>query len=254
MVIKESTKAAFDDFVGFHYKKNIDFKKKTLCQLFEILNLAEKYQTKELRDRVNGLIKEFPLNIENVVEVAATTQEFSQFETLSKKLYGRCVTFIEKDCTDVQSFLTFIQANEDKATVMTLLQDIKTAKSSSKSKSQEQVFRSGSSAQQQSETCFNCKKKPCCNGQRVLQYHVLRGMVVKTTGSLLGRNYWWPRGYSDLLCVVVKNYGAGRVRVTFCDPPSAAACDNNFLPNPFDTATHFTDHFTYACDQKGTIN
>ena len=167
MVIKDTTKAAFDDFVAFQYEKNIEFKKRTLKELFEILYLAEKYQTKELHDKVNGLIRDFPLNIENVVEVAATTQEFSQFETLSKNLYGRCVIFIEKDCTDVQSFLTFVQANEDKATVMTLLQDIKTAKSSSKSKSQEQVFRSGSNAQQQSETCSNCKQKPCCNGQRV---------------------------------------------------------------------------------------
>ena len=125
------------------------------------------YQTKELHDKVNGLIKDFPLNIENVVEVAATTQEFSQFENLSKNLYGRCVAFIEKECSDVQSLLTFVQKNEDKATVMTLLQNIKTAKSSSKSESQEQGSRSGSKAQQQSETCSNCKQKPCRNGQHV---------------------------------------------------------------------------------------
>ena len=167
VVIKDTTKAAFEDFVGFHYEKKIEFNKRTLKELFEIFNLAEKYQTKELHDKVNGLIKDFPLNIENVVEVAATTQEFSQFDNLSKNLYGRCVSFIENDCTDVQSFLTFVQENEDKATVMTLLQDIKTAKRASKYKGQEQGFRSGNKAQEQSETCSNCKEKPCRNGLHV---------------------------------------------------------------------------------------
>ena len=59
VVIKDTTKAALDDFVGFHYEKNIEFKKRTLKELFEILNLAEEYQTKELHDKVNGLIKDF---------------------------------------------------------------------------------------------------------------------------------------------------------------------------------------------------
>ena len=143
MVIEDTTKAAFIVFMGFHYEKNIKFKKMTLKELFETLNLAERYQTKELHDKVNGLIKYFPLNLENVVEVAATTKEFSQFENLSKSLYGRCVAFIEKNCTDVQSFLTFVQRNEDKATVMTVLQDIKITKSSFQSESPEQVPRSG---------------------------------------------------------------------------------------------------------------
>ena len=46
MVIKDTTKAAFDDFVGFHYEKNIEFKKRTLKELFEILNLAEMKSTR----------------------------------------------------------------------------------------------------------------------------------------------------------------------------------------------------------------
>ena len=42
MVIKETTRAAFEDIIGFYYEKNIEFEKKTLKELYEILNLAER--------------------------------------------------------------------------------------------------------------------------------------------------------------------------------------------------------------------
>ena len=179
-----------------------------------------------------------------------TISDIWQFDNLSKNLYGRCVSFIENDCTDVQSFLTFVQENEDKATVMTLLQDIKTAKRASKYKGQEQGFRSGNKAQEQSETCSNCKEKPCRNG-----LHVQKSRMVKTLAGML------PMGYSDLLCVVVNSWQtvmADKVKVAFCDPPtSASAGGYNPLPNPFEANIRRYDfpteswmsHFTYACDQ-----
>ena len=43
IVIKETTKEAFADFLGFLYEKKIDFKTKNLEELYEILNLAERY-------------------------------------------------------------------------------------------------------------------------------------------------------------------------------------------------------------------
>ena len=238
--------------MGFHYEKKIEFKKKTLKELFEILNLAEMYQTKELHDKVNGLIKDFPLNIENVVEVAASTQEFSQFENLSKNLYARCVAFIEKDCIDVQSFLTFVQGNDDKSTVMTLLQDIKTTKSSSKSESQEQGSRSGSKAQQQFETCSNCKQKPCRKGEMITYYDPLEnGMLLRTT------NDWLPRGgtrWSNLLCLVVGS-SAPRTRfvVSWGKEPSYSWM-RFYEHNESDFNGHFSKKtrfmpYVYACDQ-----
>merc|ERR1719339_209835 len=88
VVIKDTTKEAFEDFLGFYYEKNIEFEKKTLKELYEILNLAEKYQVKELKDKVSELMKNFTLTMSNVVDVAATTEEFSHFENLSNNLYA----------------------------------------------------------------------------------------------------------------------------------------------------------------------
>ena len=48
VVIKDATKEAFEDFLGFNYEKNIEFEKKTLRELYDILNLAERYQVNSI--------------------------------------------------------------------------------------------------------------------------------------------------------------------------------------------------------------
>ena len=48
VVIKDATKEAFEDFLGFNYEKNIEFEKKTLRELYDILNLAERYQVRSI--------------------------------------------------------------------------------------------------------------------------------------------------------------------------------------------------------------
>ena len=43
VVVKETTKEAFMDLLGFIYEKDIHFENKSLTDLFEILNLAQHY-------------------------------------------------------------------------------------------------------------------------------------------------------------------------------------------------------------------
>ena len=125
MVIKETTKDAFEDFLGFLYEKKIDFKSKNLGELFEILNLAERYQVRELKDMTVEVFKNIPIAMDNVVDMAATAEEFSHFDAMSKAVYSRCVAFIEGHFTNAQSVIEFIQRNEDKATVIKLVNDVK---------------------------------------------------------------------------------------------------------------------------------
>ena len=125
MVIKETTKDAFEDFLGFLYEKKIDFKSKNLGKLFDILNLAERYQVRELKDMTVEVFKNIPIAMDNVVDMAATAEEFSHFDAMSKAVYSRCVAFIEGHFTNAQSVIEFIQRNEDKATVMKLVNDVK---------------------------------------------------------------------------------------------------------------------------------
>ena len=143
MVIKETTRAAFEDFVGFYYEKDIELEKKSLRELYEILNLAERYQVAELKERVSDHIKSFPLSIDNVVEVAAAaTQDFSHFEKTSEALYASCVAIVETKLTDLQSVVNFIQRNGEEATVMKLLKELK-------------------------NPCSNCQQRPCLKGSTI---------------------------------------------------------------------------------------
>ena len=124
LVIKETTKEAFEDFLGFLYEKKIDFKSKNLRELFEILNLAEKYQVVELKQRMVNVFKNFPISMSNVVEVAATAEEYSYFEAQSQALYSNCVALIARQFATAQSVIEFVKRNEDKTTVVKLLNNV----------------------------------------------------------------------------------------------------------------------------------
>ena len=124
VLIKETTKEAFRDLLGFIYEKEIDFATKTLRELFELLNLAQRYQVDELKDRVSGHINNFPLSLDNVAMVAAVAEELSHFEEVSKHLLKSCVDLLSTKMVDVRSVLTFISNNEDGAIVQKLLKDL----------------------------------------------------------------------------------------------------------------------------------
>ena len=124
VLIKETTKEAFRDLLGFIYEKEIDFATKTLRELFELLNLAQRYQVDELKDRVSGHINNFPLSLDNVAMVAAVAEELSHFEEVSKHLFKSCVDLLSTKMVDVRSVLTFISNNEDGAIVQKLLKDL----------------------------------------------------------------------------------------------------------------------------------
>ena len=125
MVIKDTTKEAFEDFLVFNYEKKIDFESKTLEELYEVFNLAERYQVEELKEVVSTSIKHFPLSIDNLVKSAAIAKEYGHFENISDALYASCVDFAKAQFTDGDSVLTFVQENNDDTMVMKILKDIK---------------------------------------------------------------------------------------------------------------------------------
>ena len=162
-MIKDTTKEAFEDFLGFNYEKKIDFGSNTLQELFEIFNLAERYQVEELKKVVSNFIKNFPLSMDNLVKAAATAKEYCHFEGVSGALYANCVDFTKAQFTDVDSLLTFVQENDDDVMVMKLLKDIKLPVE---------------------EICSNCKQKPCRNKSNILATDLISpGMRLQTRGG-----------------------------------------------------------------------
>ena len=213
MVIKETTKEAFEDFLGFLYEKKIDFKTKNLEELYEILNLAERYQVDELKDRVTEVFKNFPITLDNVVEVAATTELFSHFEVPSKDLYSSCVALMEKKFETVGSLVHFIQSNEDKATVMTLLNDIKKENCPKK--------------------CSNCQNDPCLNNLKVYLPSLRTGTLIKTDLEPS-----WTNDYHSHLVLRVLEIHEENVKIQ---------CVNLFEPRTDYLRHSWIEHHLFAC-------
>jgi len=80
---------------------------------------------RELKDMTVEVFKNIPIARDNVVDMAATAKEFSHFDAMSKAVFSRCVAFIEGHFTNAQSVIEFIQRNEDKGTVIKLVNDVK---------------------------------------------------------------------------------------------------------------------------------
>merc|ERR1712037_256940 len=215
VVIKDTTKEAFEDFVGFNYEKRVEYEKKTLPELFELLNLAERYQVRELKDKVVNLIKNFTISINNVTEVAATTYHFPEFKEESEALYANCLTFLGAQFSDAQSVLSFVRSFEDEATVVRLLKDL----------------------DMEEKKCSNCEGKPCRNRSDVLPGDSLSpGVLIKTKA-----NDEWREKYRAQLCQVVTSSGA-RVTVSWMSPPRP---EDDDVSDPYNI--HIFNMFQYAC-------
>ena len=192
VVIKDATKEAFEDFLGFNYEKNIEFEKKTLRELYDILNLAERYQVKELRDVVCDSIQKFPLSVRIQFESATTVEEFSQFDDASQALFASRVAFTKTQFTNVDSGLTFVQRHDDETTAMKPLKDEK-----------------------MSEDCSNCREKPCYENSHILINDLLvSDMMVRTTEE------GWALRCREKLGRVVSRKSRGRIPVSWSIQPA----------------------------------
>ena len=90
IVIKSATKDAFVTMVDLFYGKEVDWASKSIEELFDIADMAEKYQVDALKEKLQVAAQKYPLQEENVVIVAAIAEKFGQFENLAKTILMRC--------------------------------------------------------------------------------------------------------------------------------------------------------------------
>eukprot|EP00092_Neocalanus_flemingeri_P030410 GFUD01033010.1.p1 GENE.GFUD01033010.1~~GFUD01033010.1.p1 ORF type:complete len:276 (+),score=77.27 GFUD01033010.1:70-897(+) len=111
--IKETTKEAFDAMIEFIYEIEINWETKSAVDLFYLANMASKYLIEEMGEYVKKISETFPLTMETVVEIAATANEFCQFEETSTALFLHCAKFLKSQLTSVNSCLTFVARYSD---------------------------------------------------------------------------------------------------------------------------------------------
>ena len=110
VIIKETTKEAFSAMIDFIYEKKIDFVQKTVEELFDILDIAKRYQVEDLSLAITNHFKNFPFSIDtgrffskehDLVSSVAYAGEFEQFPDETKALFDCAVVFLKKKLTTV---------------------------------------------------------------------------------------------------------------------------------------------------------
>lgn len=115
--IKETTGHAFNFLLQYMYGFSLDYDQITVDQLFEILNLAERYDVAVLKEHVTAKLAELPVIEEEVIEVAQVALAYSHFETASNSVLLTCSRILKKNQESQAPF----QFPHDEASVAHLL-------------------------------------------------------------------------------------------------------------------------------------
>ena len=122
--VKETTFEAFKKMIEYVYNVDIECKEIGLQELYDIVNLAELYDLPKLTEELKTQMENIPLSMDNLMEVASTASEFSQFVIVSNALLMSCAKFLQKKFSDSANRLKFAltqHANKNAEVAMDLL-------------------------------------------------------------------------------------------------------------------------------------
>ena len=158
ILVKETTIDAFQILINYVYRKDLNLEV-GLHKLFEVFNLAEKYDMSELREQVREKIESWPLSRKNVVKDAAIAENYEHFEE-SVKFLDRCCIFLKTEIQDLKHIYAFI-SNYSKGEHREAAMNLLTRMSSTEDK-----------------VCSNCKKSPCEHGKPIPKGSMYRGCKI----------------------------------------------------------------------------
>eukprot|EP00092_Neocalanus_flemingeri_P027985 GFUD01030382.1.p1 GENE.GFUD01030382.1~~GFUD01030382.1.p1 ORF type:complete len:299 (+),score=64.12 GFUD01030382.1:44-940(+) len=94
--VKETTLEAFEKMVFYIYKKDIEWGGLSVSEMYDVVNLAEKYHLAELMDEMKTQMGNLTITVETLMEIAHTTAQFSHlFPIVSPPLLLRCAKFLQ---------------------------------------------------------------------------------------------------------------------------------------------------------------
>jgi len=126
--LKETTYDAFKFLLNYMYcGSDVDGLEgvNELEEVFEIINLAEKYDIKSLSEEIPKQLELLYIEEANVLDVSRTAVVFKHFEIVSSQLLSRCSEFLKvvlKTDEDIATFCnSFVRFPEDQQMVLDLL-------------------------------------------------------------------------------------------------------------------------------------
>ena len=110
--IKETTVDAFNKLIEYFYQVDIDCGEIDVIELFDILNLAERYNVPKLKEELKEQVKKVPIDMKNLVEVGAVALKFSHFEDVSSALLLHCAKVFQKKVRTAAAQVQFMQEQQ----------------------------------------------------------------------------------------------------------------------------------------------
>jgi len=179
--IEKTTASAFQIMIDSVYNaKSIEesLAGKSIHEIFDVVNLVERYQIPELKEAIQQLLAEYPITEHTVLEVAEEAMEYvNMFKDEANDLLLNCAKFLKSQFKDLNSVYTYAAANKEHkevfATLLALVQDVTPSE------------------------CPNCKSETCKDGEEVKNEEFREGLVVTNKKLDGGWGKW--------------DYGTGRV-------------------------------------------
>jgi len=94
--VKETTFNAFKTLIEYIYSKDIAWKRMTVEELFDVINLAEKYDMPCLLKILKTELEVVDVSEKNIIEVASVASKFAHFSDASDILTHNCVRYLRK--------------------------------------------------------------------------------------------------------------------------------------------------------------
>jgi len=120
--IEQTTLEAFKILVDYIYQKDIDWRKMSVLEMYDIVNLAERYQMPELMKEIKTQMEVVAITDENLMDTAHIATQFSQFPDVSSTLLVTCARFLQKTKRTAADRLDFAINQSGRGQEVTTLQ------------------------------------------------------------------------------------------------------------------------------------
>jgi len=159
--IKDASQSVFLTMIEFIYNKKLNYKECSLNFLISLYYLADKYNIEQLRKEILDFIPEHEVTSETALDVAILAENNILHKSLSDALYDASASFVKN--ADGEGMLErvmdlFAKENEEHSLVIFKIME--------KAKKTE------------INSCKNCKKSPCIDGEKLTEKNFTQGASV----------------------------------------------------------------------------
>jgi len=170
--VEQTTAEAFENMIKFLYHVDIDYKNMTVLGMFDLVNLAERYDVPKLMQELMVRLTNVPLTRNNFVKVANIASEFSQFEDASAALLLHCAKYFHEKITEPREQVKFMVAQHSEGRGIAALKLLSLAESMPPAAP---------------AVCKNCREKDCLAGREVQPEKLFSGQHVRANKKC---DYW----------------------------------------------------------------